>query len=114
MVNVEDVAKSLYATVLSKSNKHVPIKLDEKTTNQRKWTRRNGVRKTEEVQKVLREKIVKEIKGGKPRLVEVQVAEGSIGEWEASEKKRKQADGGLQTQKNGPEMVLENQYHLQQ
>lgn len=47
------------------------------------------MRKTEEFQKVVREKIVKEIKGGKRHLVKVQVAEGSIEEWEAGEKKRK-------------------------
>ncbi|XP_058757744.1 uncharacterized protein LOC131630999 [Vicia villosa] len=85
---MEDVAESLSAVALSLIDKLNQSKAATSSSKQKKWTRKRGVRKVEEVQR-----LAKEVEGGKRQLVKVQISEGSLMEIGGGEKKRKQYKG---------------------
>ncbi|XP_058726827.1 uncharacterized protein LOC131598223 [Vicia villosa] len=108
-VDVETVAETLGAVMLS-TNKHSPNEAPKAGEEQlRKWTRRKPTKQS----KVNSGKASKP-KIGKRQLVDVMITEGPLDEYVNGDKKRKQAEVEGNHQRLETEVVLDDQHRLHQ
>ncbi|XP_058783267.1 uncharacterized protein LOC131657939 [Vicia villosa] len=109
LVDVEGVAESLEAVLLTAVDDNPMTKTDSAGTKPRKWIRKKNVKRAGNSSQSN-----KALEVGKRQLVEVQIMEGSVEDMGIGDRKRRQVGDKEKTQETRPEVVLVDQHRLPQ